>query len=518
MKSLILVALSLFVTWPALGAAGANRDKLHDWLLLKVGNPRQIQLLPEPPLTGQEAAEIKRRIRNLAKISHPDFGLSPTLSGSAFTPIAEAREAGAMLLTSHDVQTSQDLVELVKLGPIALPFLLAAVDDSTPTKLVIQGNDGPGLIMFENELGANPANTNEQAVVDSAPERDWLPSGRPPSSYTVKIGDVCFVIIGQIVGRPYSAVRYQPSGIIVINSPPGEKSLVERVRRIWSHESASHFLLNSLLLDYATEAASDGESLDGFGQASRFQCGAAMRLLYYFPKQSTEFIAERLRKLDVRNGQDHAVDSNAQLKSYMQRERANGIGTLDFVKAVNWSRQPVVLKEVQGLFERTADAQIALATAETMNESRPELVLKRLTDFISEQPAEESGPFGDGYHLLTKLGELCRTNAKPAFLAYLQTDTLQRRRTMCRVLRETRGEWSIELLAPFLLDTRSANGWTYRVVPGQDEPRQQIRICDEAAETIAQNFRRLGFKMEGDHAQLDKQIAQMRNQISRHQY
>ncbi len=516
--SRICTILSFLLVWASQGATLPKQPGLADQSRLKVGNLREIKLPPETPLKDQEVAEVKQRIHELVKISQPDFGLSPTLSGSAFAPVAEAREAGAMLLTSHNIKTSQDLLELVKLGPKALPYLLAALDDRTPTKLVIPSHWAYGMFWFKNELSGNPANTNEQAMVDSVPERDGSSSGQSPPSYTVKVGDVCFVIIGQIVGRPYSAVRYQPSGIIVINSPPGEKSLVTRVRSIWSHEPASRFLLNSLLIDYATEAVSDGRSPNGLDRAGYFQCNAAMRLLYYFPKQSSDFIAARLRKLNVRKPQDQTLDSNAQLNNFMRRELENGVRTRDFVKAVAWCRQPEVFKEVQSIFERTTDAEIALATAEAMNESRPDLVLKRLADLISEQPKEENGPFGDGYNLLVKLGGLCGTNAKPTFVAYLQTDTLQRRRTLCHVLRETRGEWSVELLAPFLTDTRSANGWTYPVVPGENEPRQEIRICDEAAETIAHNFPKLAFKMEGDHAHLDDQIQKIRSQITRHDY
>jgi len=40
-----------------------------------------------------------------------------------------------------------------------------------------------------------------------------------PLIYTVKVGDVCYAIIGQIVNRSLMAVRYQPSAGLVINSP-----------------------------------------------------------------------------------------------------------------------------------------------------------------------------------------------------------------------------------------------------------------------------------------------------------
>ena len=58
---------------------------------------------------------------------------------------------------------------------------------------------------FANELSGNPGNKAEQKVLASVPKRE---NGFPTreavvTSYTVKIGDVCFVIIGQIVGRSY---------------------------------------------------------------------------------------------------------------------------------------------------------------------------------------------------------------------------------------------------------------------------------------------------------------------------
>src|SRR5690348_8959453 len=144
MRGLALVICSAFLASSSLAATRPKRPALEEQFRLKLGYVRQIQLQPETPLTREETAEIKRRIRNLAKISKPDFGLAPTFSGSAFAPIAEAREAGTMLLTSHNVNTSPDLIELVKFGPKALPFLLAAIDDQTPTKLVIPSHEAFG--------------------------------------------------------------------------------------------------------------------------------------------------------------------------------------------------------------------------------------------------------------------------------------------------------------------------------------------------------------------------------------
>ena len=468
MKATLSLCILLVLVLPSRGAPATKRPVPWETPKLTLDRIPVVNLPPEPQLTSAEVTEIKQRIRNLAKIDSPDFGLSPTLSGHAFAPVAGAREASPMLLTSHNIKTSEDLLALVKLGPKALPSLLEAMEDPTPTKLTVSSQGMFGMLSFRNELSANPANTNEQAIVSSVPENDSFSSGEHLSSYTVKVGDVCFVIIGQIVGRPYAAVRYQPSGIFVINSPLREKSLVTRVRRIWSQKNPTQHVLNSLLLDYATRGVSDGKTLNGVGFASPFQCGAAMRLLYYYPSQSSGFVAERLKKLDVRGIKAPMEDSKAQLDRLLQRETQNGVRPVDFVKAVAWCKEPAIIQELANIFTRTSDVGIALETAEVMHQAQPEVVCGRLQEFIAQQPREEMGPFGDGYNLLIKLGQLCATNVKPVFAAYLKADSLQRRRTMCHVLRKTRGEWSIELLAPFLEDKQSANHWTYPVVPGQN--------------------------------------------------
>ena len=202
----------------------------------------------------------------------------------------------------------------------------------------------------------------------------------------------------------------------------------------------------------------------------------------------------------------------------MQREVKNGVRTDEFIKAVAWSHEPAVQAELRRIFQSTSDPDILRATVLAMDPENATAFRQRLEEFISNLPKTEGGPFGEGYELLVTLGQQFGTEARPAFERYLQNASLQRRRSMCRVLAKVRGEWSIDLLAPLLLDTRPAEGWTYAVVRGQNEPRLPIRICDEAAETISQNFPKLAFEMEGEHAHLDKQIERMQNQIAQHAY
>src|SRR5690242_19434020 len=112
---------------------------------------------------------------------------------------------------------------LVEMGPDSLPFLLDALDDKTPTKMRSRRRDSPiGLVMgLTNELCGNPANPVEARVL--GPDVVWVweksRSSKRLDSYTVKVGDLCLVAIGEIVGRGYHAARFQPTNVLYINSP-----------------------------------------------------------------------------------------------------------------------------------------------------------------------------------------------------------------------------------------------------------------------------------------------------------
>src|SRR5262249_48030258 len=123
----------------------------------------------------------------------------------------------------------------------------------------------------------------------------------PLTTYMVKVGDICFNIIGQIVGRRYLAVRYQPTACIVINSPVADADLAKDVREIWTSNTPTRTLFHSLLTDYSCRGVYNGHSFDGWGIGSDLQCEAAMRLLYYFPKETAALIAERLHHLKVQH-------------------------------------------------------------------------------------------------------------------------------------------------------------------------------------------------------------------------
>src|SRR5581483_2209342 len=101
-------------------------------------------------------------------------------------------------------------------------------------------------------------------------------------------------------GREYHAARYFVSLTAILRSPTHDAKLCADVRAMWGGKDPAKKLFDSLRADYATEGIPNGNGLPhGWSTASRLQEGAALRLLYYFPKESAPLIAARLEKLYV---------------------------------------------------------------------------------------------------------------------------------------------------------------------------------------------------------------------------
>lgn len=477
-------------------------------LTVKLGAIPEVKMGQPPAVDDAQTKRIKELIADLAKLDSADVGLSATFSGHDFAPVPGQSQVGTLLFADHQVKRSQPLRDLVTLGPDALPHLLDALDDKTPTMLVIKHDFGIGGMWYGSELDLNPVNPAEAAIYKarvevSEKERDEVFRAEVSStlkSHTVTVGDVCFVAIGQIVGRGYSAVRYQPTACIVINSPTHDAKLCADVRAAWSNKEPAKKLFDSLLADYATEGVFNGENLNGWYAGNDLQCGAATRLLYYFPKESAKLIAQRLEKLDVSKG-----DS-------MLQWVANRVRPDHFLKATAWCEDPDVRAAVAGVFTRAERREDVLAALPAIRDAKT--IRERLEPMVDKLPAEEGGPYGDGYHLLTALAERAPDTAKAAFQKYLKDASHQRHQTICLVFREVKVPWDVDVLGPLLTDTRDGY-MNYAVEPGKNDKLLSTRICDDAATALSMHHPELKFTLAGTHADLDKQLTAMREQLSR---
>lgn len=175
--------------------------------------------------------------------------------------------------------------ELVRRGPVALPELIKHLDDRRPTRLEV-GNKPSGkqvgvdvfmFMFFSDEY--------DPRVPHWFSEEDWKTGPQPMAKtfkgrYIVKVGDVCFVLIGQIVNRRLLAVRYQPSAGLVVNSPIEAPVLVERVRSDWGNADAE-VLKGSLLQD--VQARNHPKRISRAEYTERFVNPALARLRLFFP-------------------------------------------------------------------------------------------------------------------------------------------------------------------------------------------------------------------------------------------
>jgi hypothetical protein len=462
---------------------------------VRLGKIPTIAFAPRRPLDAARTARIKQLIRSLAKISKPDFGLSSTISGDAFAPIAGQGHATALLLTDHKLEQSSALSELIAIGPEALPFLLDSLDDQTATGLVVSHAGGMGGMLFEGELPKNAANPFEKGVkrtVAKGPQ--W---GRI-DSYRVTVGDVSFVAIGQIVGRSYQAVRYRPTAIIVINSPTRDPGLRAAVRAIWSSQDPARKLFDSLLADYATEGPQAGRELStGWERASRAQCGAALRLLYYFPTESAQMIGDRIHGLDV-SARD---DVYARIRQYHR----NGVRTEDFIENVSWSKSAPVQSAVTAMFRKTTDLDVILAAMPAVEDAKE--VNDRLVGLVARLPADD--PRSDGQRILIALAKRSPQAARPVFETYLGKGGFHRRLKMCDILEAVSVPYAVEILRPFLADTQEPP-WRY----GMDG-ELRLRVCDRAAMALSRLVPDLKFTAPARFEDRDREIAAVRATLAR---
>jgi len=196
--------------------------------------------------------------------------------------------------------------ELVRRGPAALPELIKHLDDNRPTKLEV-GNKRDGrrvgvdafmFMYFSDEYDPRTPhwwNDEERKKGPWPMERSF--DGR----YTVRVGDVCYVLIGQIVNRRLLAVRYQPSGGLVVNSPIEAPVLIGKVRNDWGNADAE-MLKASLLEDI--HATNQPKRIGPADYTRRFVNPALERLRFYFPDAYNSLAGEDLKKKKEFEGQE----------------------------------------------------------------------------------------------------------------------------------------------------------------------------------------------------------------------
>jgi hypothetical protein len=241
---------------------------------------------------------VPELIDDLTQIDSQSPGINSAAIYEGFIADNSPGSFGGGVLGVAPPKVPPQMSELVRRGPAALPELIKHLDDKRPTKLEV-GNKPSGsqvgvdafmFMYFSDEYDSRVPHWFDEVELKRGPqpiEKDF--SGR----YTVKVADVCYVLIGQIVSRRLLSVRYQPSGGLVVNSPIEAPVLAEKVKNDWGDGDAET-LRQSLLKDI--HATNHPKRISKAENTDRFVNPALQRLRLYFPDMYAALEGDDLQK------------------------------------------------------------------------------------------------------------------------------------------------------------------------------------------------------------------------------
>lgn len=254
------------------------------------------------PVAGSEGQSPKlnpgaeRLIDQLVQFGKATTGAHPTAWSSQFMAIDEEPEFHGGILGSAKPTVDPTMRKLVQMGVAALPSLIAHLSDARETKLVENHGQGFGGMWFSDEY--TPRYDDPKRLpkgVDSKGDGFGKEEDVPGQKYTIKVGDLCFVAIGQIVNRGFSALRYQPTACEVINSPVHTPALAAAVKADWGGLTEA---------DHKAQLEEDAYELWPWSASE-----ATKRMLYYYPEDGERLALKLLNRdlydhLDVWNAAD----------------------------------------------------------------------------------------------------------------------------------------------------------------------------------------------------------------------
>lgn len=243
-------------------------------------------------------ADVEVLINELPSTSEVGVGYSGRLSGWEFLPCPATEELGVMTLPTDSTKRSDVMKEIVEAGYRAVPLLLKHMDDARKTAI-------PPIecMMWTREEDEYDFNHRTRKDSPRGVNKDLDESVSTSRSHTITVGDLCFVALGQIVNRKFSATRYQPTGGLVVNSPTMSKGLCNVVQT--DFKDFTETKLRQSLFDDFTNPDSDER-----------RNGACIRLSYYFPG-AVDALA--VKQLDVPNWDVYRIEEFVREKLYHEK-------------------------------------------------------------------------------------------------------------------------------------------------------------------------------------------------------
>lgn len=228
------------------------------------------------------AEDVLVWLDSLVEVREGDIGYMPTVEGDKFLPADDGEQLGTLILGGPPPTESGAMLQLVRAGAAAVPCLVAHLDDSRKTGLVISHpHRGFGGMFFADEYDYN-RQTSRAPIAGLNDDDAWRfvdSLSDVGQEYVVTVGDLAYVALGQIVNRSFSAVRYQPTAIIIINSPLHSAQLRRAAMIEWGGLSPDQHMA-ALLRDIC------------FPDDEYRKAGAIERLQYYYPQAAEEALLE----------------------------------------------------------------------------------------------------------------------------------------------------------------------------------------------------------------------------------
>ncbi len=282
------IVIFLVATVPALG--------------MEAGAPAGWQMNAVPADRSLESLGNERLVDRLAEETDFAANREPGARVDGFLPLDGMKDSGH---SDPGAPAALVMTEMVRRGVMILPALLDHLSDGRPTgiacnphQLELNADSGPFTDAYDprfREGNRPPAGVNS-----------WGRNSRRGTwPYAVKVGDLCFVALGQIVnrrlyvagpdfgnGRAYSGVFE-----LQINSPVESPALAEAARTDWGAISGEDFAAQ---LDHDARAE-DRHSNAGSDSAADWvpsinRAGALTRLLFYFPEEGSRVAESLLRR------------------------------------------------------------------------------------------------------------------------------------------------------------------------------------------------------------------------------
>jgi ankyrin repeat protein len=249
-----------------------------------------------------------------------DTGYSGSVSGSSFLPLGHRSVSVMVLSPSTPREPSDTMLSLVKLGSRAVPALLDHLDDDRKTKIVIRNSLG-GFFEILQDKG--------EKTEDEEPKGKGKNLFGASKQYTLRVGDLCYVALGQIVNRNYTAVQYIPSGNVMITSVPHSKKLRADLKKQWGGLTEKKHLA-SLVKDLNSKKADDDDD-------DSARIGAPLRLAYYFPKEYESIAVQQLKR-----------------------------PTRDFIETLQYVESEKLDRALRDLMAKTEDLQVSFALVDRL--------------------------------------------------------------------------------------------------------------------------------------------------------